>query len=123
MGYAGSRLGISVPFSSPEVPMSLASRVAMAYFLVAAFNPLARADDDSLAPKVHAILKANCHRCHGHDGANEGGFNYVLDRSRLVGRKKVVPGDPATSKLYKRLVNSDEPMPPADERPRPSADE
>src|SRR5262249_45056907 len=64
-----------------------------------------------------------CHRCHGHDGANEGGFNFVLDRQRLVNRKKIVPGDAANSKLYRRLVSNDDPMPPPDEKPRPTTDE
>ena len=38
----------------------------------------------ALAKKAHDILKANCYRCHGQDGAVEGGFNYVLDFKTLV---------------------------------------
>ncbi|HMF13379.1 MAG TPA: c-type cytochrome domain-containing protein, partial [Gemmataceae bacterium] len=101
-------------------------RGALVCFVVFFLVPSVRASepgDTSLAQKVRAILEANCHRCHGHDGANEGGLNYILDRQRLVGRKKVVPGDLTKSKLFKRLVSSDDPMPPADEKPRPNADD
>ncbi|MGH7222748.1 MAG: hypothetical protein ACRELF_05950, partial [Gemmataceae bacterium] len=45
-----------------------------------------------LAHKAQTILKANCHRCHGRDGAVEGGLNYILDRDKLIARKKVLPG-------------------------------
>jgi formylglycine-generating enzyme required for sulfatase activity/serine/threonine protein kinase len=76
-----------------------------------------------LARKATAVLRAHCHRCHGEDGAIEGGFNYVLDLSRLVSRKKVVPGDAAESKLYRRLVSRDDPMPPTAEKVRPSKDD
>jgi hypothetical protein len=100
--------------------MNLAIRGALALLLAAALCPRAVADESSLAQKVHAILKANCHRCHGHDGANEGGFNFVLDRQRLVGRKKIVPGDPGKSKLYQRLLSADDPMPPADKKAAPN---
>jgi hypothetical protein len=43
----------------------------------------------------------------------EGGFNYVLDRDKLVARKKLVPGDPERSKLYRRVAKGE--MPPPDE--------
>src|SRR5260370_31711735 len=53
-----------------------------------------RADEDNteLAQKARAILKANCHRCHGRDGSVEGGMNFILDREKLFARKKIVPG-------------------------------
>src|SRR5262249_17258718 len=59
------------------------------------------------------------HRCHGRDGAIEGGFNYILDLEKLVARKKVVPGSPESSPLYKRVVAGK--MPPPGEQPRPAA--
>jgi tetratricopeptide (TPR) repeat protein/mono/diheme cytochrome c family protein len=80
-------------------------------------------DRVALARQALDVLKANCHRCHGQDGANEGGFNYVLDAAKLVARKKVVPGDAAKSKLYRRLVSADDPMPPEDEKVRPGKDD
>jgi WD40 repeat protein/mono/diheme cytochrome c family protein len=74
-----------------------------------------------LARKAEAILRANCYRCHGQDGAIEGGLNYVLDRAKLVARHKVVPGKPLESPLFVRVAKGK--MPPADEQPRPTADE
>jgi tetratricopeptide (TPR) repeat protein/mono/diheme cytochrome c family protein len=76
-----------------------------------------------LAVKARAILQTHCHRCHGQNGTNEGGFNFVLDRARLVSRKKIAPGDPAKSRLFGRMTSSDDPMPPEGEKPRPAADE
>jgi tetratricopeptide (TPR) repeat protein len=73
----------------------------------------------ALARQALGILEANCYGCHGKDGTNEGGFNFVLDAARLVARKKVVPGDAGRSKLYRRLVSADNPMPPEDEKVRP----
>jgi tetratricopeptide (TPR) repeat protein len=83
----------------------------------------AEPDGAALARQAHDIVKANCYRCHGQDGAVEGGMNYVLDFKTLRARKKVVPGDAAKSKLYKRLTSDDNPMPPSDEKPRPTKDD
>lgn len=77
----------------------------------------------SADPAVDKIFATHCHRCHGRDGANEGGFNFVLDRDRLVASRKVVPGDPAKSKLLARMTSADDPMPPEEEKVRPSAAE
>src|SRR3954452_3798020 len=77
----------------------------------------------ALAMKARAVLETHCHRCHGKDGANEGGFNYVLDLRQLVGRRKVIPGEPGKSKLLRRITNENDPMPPPEEKIRPSADE
>ena len=77
----------------------------------------------SLAARARQVLQTYCHRCHGRDGSNEGGFNYVLDRDQLLRRKKVVPGDPGRSRLFRRLTSDDEPMPPEDEKPRPGKED
>ncbi len=83
---------------------------------------LAAADDGAaLAFKVRRVFEANCHRCHGQDGAVEGGMNYVTDLAKLVARKKVVPGDPDGSRLFRRV--DDGSMPPEGETPRPSAED
>jgi WD40 repeat protein len=79
----------------------------------------APAAEPELARKAETILKANCYRCHGQEGAVEGGFNYVLDRATLVARRKVVPGRAGASPLYKKLAAGK--MPPPGESPRPSA--
>jgi mono/diheme cytochrome c family protein len=41
---------------------------------------LAAAEDATLAQKAQAVLRANCYRCHGRDGAVEGGMNYRHSR-------------------------------------------
>jgi hypothetical protein len=71
-----------------------------------------------LAEKARASLRANCHRCHGREGAVEGGMNYVLDRDKLIARKKVFPGQAEQSRLFKRMAAGE--MPPPGEQPRPS---
>jgi tetratricopeptide (TPR) repeat protein len=92
--------------------------------LALALPAAARAQEEgtALGRKALTVLRTYCHRCHGKDGANEGGFNYVLDRDKLVARRKVVPGRPARSKLLKRVTSADDPMPPAEEKVRPGKD-
>jgi WD40 repeat protein len=81
-----------------------------------------RADEvAALAGKAEAILKANCFRCHGKDGSLEGGMNYVLDREKLIARKKIIPGKADDSPLVKKVAAGK--MPPSGEQPRPSADD
>ena len=58
-------------------------------------SPTAAFATDPLAAKASAILDTHCHRCHGKDGAIEGGFNYILDFAKLADRKKVVAGNAA----------------------------
>lgn len=91
-----------------------------ALFICQLLGPAALGDENhaNLARKAQAILKANCYRCHGQEGANEGGFSYVLDRERLVAGRKVVVGEPDKSRLLKRVKRGE--MPPEDEKPRPS---
>jgi len=76
------------------------------------------AGQEPLADKARAVLKTHCVRCHGQDGAVEGGLNYVGDLGKLVSRKKIVPGSPDESRLFKRMADGT--MPPPDEQPRPS---
>ena len=56
-----------------------------------------------LAKNAAAVLKSRCYSCHGESGANEGGFNYSLNRKRLV-RELVVPGSTDESKLFERVI-------------------
>lgn len=88
--------------------------------LVASAAPAAE-NAAELARQAQAILKSNCHRCHGQGGNLEGGLNYVLDRDKLITRKKIVPGQAEQSSLFQRVVAGK--MPPIGETPRPSADE
>src|SRR5207248_1929623 len=77
------------------------------------------AEQAALASRAHAVLKANCYRCHGQEGAVEGGINYILDRDKLISRRKVVPGQAEKSPIYRRIAAGR--MPPPGEAPRPSA--
>ena len=98
--------------------MRLAIRTLLVSALLSSAVPL-RADD--LATRAQAILKASCHRCHGQDGALEGGMNYVLDRDKLIARKKIVPGKPDESPLFVRVSRGK--MPPEGEEPRPTKEQ
>jgi mono/diheme cytochrome c family protein len=100
--------------------MSTLSHVLIVCVLTGLFSGGLHAEEDkaALAQQAQAILKAACYRCHGQEGATEGGFNYVLDRQRLVAAKKIVPGAVEQSKLLKRITKGD--MPPEDEKPRPT---
>lgn len=76
-----------------------------------------------LAEKTYVILEKTCLSCHSSDKR--------LSRKLLVDRKgyktlvetqkKVIPGKPDSSALYTSMLDKDEPMPPADHEPRPSA--
>ncbi len=80
-----------------------------------------RAADPSLAQKARQILSTHCSRCHGDNGSHKGGMDFILDRDRLVVRNKLVPGDPARSAIYKRIVEGE--MPPEGAKSRPGAAE
>jgi WD40 repeat protein/mono/diheme cytochrome c family protein len=92
--------------------------LAVAILLLAAGPAFSADDPKALAAKAQSILKTHCYRCHGQDGAIEGGLNYVGDLGKLVARKKVVPGNAAASRLFKRM--DDGSMPPVGEKSRPS---
>jgi hypothetical protein len=72
-----------------------------------------------LAVKALAIFKENCYRCHGEDGADEGDFNYLLERDRLVSARLVVPGNAGESKLFQYVAKG---LMPADSEPLAAAD-
>jgi WD40 repeat protein/mono/diheme cytochrome c family protein len=69
-----------------------------------------------IAKQAQTVLKTHCYRCHGDGGSVEGGMNYVLDLSKLVQRKKVVPGKPDESSLWKRIAKDVMPPPEVEER-------
>jgi mono/diheme cytochrome c family protein len=79
------------------------------------------AADAALAQQAHAVFKANCYRCHGEEGASEGGFNFALNLDKLA-RTLIKPRNPSGSTLWQRMsATDDSAMPPAGENPRPSA--
>jgi len=87
--------------------------------------PAARADGptgdtkpNELALAARAVLATYCYRCHGENGANEGGFSAATDRDRLVAKKRIVPGDPNKSLVIRRVTEGE--MPPPEEKARPT---
>src|SRR5205809_1090167 len=82
---------------------SLAHRACI---LLLAVSFPARAGDKGadVAEQAQAVLKQHCYRCHGQDGSLEGGMSFILDRDRLIARKKVVPGNAQQSPLWKRVA-------------------
>jgi mono/diheme cytochrome c family protein len=74
----------------------------------------------ALAERAQTVLRSNCYRCHGKDGANEGGFNFALNMEKLS-RTLVTPRNAGRSLLYERVsAGDDNAMPPPGETPRPS---
>lgn len=78
-------------------------------------SPSASASSAELATQAEQVLRAHCYRCHGEEGADEGGFNFVLRRDRLVqGDRYVHPGEPENSRLLARITAGE--MPPGGEQ-------
>src|SRR5947208_7023337 len=91
-----------------------------AALLAAAAPARAGQDPAQLAAASQAVLKKSCARCHA-GGQAEGGFGFVLDAKQLVEKKKVIAGDAAKSRLFKKVQAGE--MPPEDEKPRPTPEE
>ncbi len=99
--------------------LAILGRLVACLALLCLAVPARSADaDPALATKARAVLNTHCHRCHGQDGAVEGGFNYVLDRDKLLASKKIVAGKPDDSPLLRRVISGK--MPPPDTQPRPT---
>jgi formylglycine-generating enzyme required for sulfatase activity/mono/diheme cytochrome c family protein len=100
-----------------SIPLVLFSCLSLA--LLDSRSSTAAENKADLAKKAKAILLTNCYACHGRNGANEGSFNFVLDREQLVRSKKVIPGQPRKSRLFQK-VSLDEMPPDTVKAPRPS---
>lgn len=78
-------------------------------------------EDSALARQARGILQTYCAGCHGGgSGAAKGGFGFVLDHDRLLGRSLVVPGKARDSELYLRVEQGDMPPPAKKSRPSPA---
>jgi WD40 repeat protein/mono/diheme cytochrome c family protein len=95
------------------------ARFACCLALVSLFVPAARGADD-LAVRARDLLGQHCGVCHGPGGSGKGGFDYVLDRDRLVARNQVLPGNPRESVLLQRIRDGEMPPP---KRPALNKDE
>jgi mono/diheme cytochrome c family protein len=73
---------------------------------------------DPLAESARRILQSHCAGCHSTAAPAKGGFDYILDRDRLVARGQVMPGKPDESPLYQRVRQGE--MPPAKKPPVPA---
>jgi len=69
-----------------------------------------RAEEGVLADQARALLASHCASCHGPGGKGQGGFNFLLDRERLVSRNLIRPGKLTESLLYQRVAEGE--MPP-----------
>ncbi len=88
--------------------------------LIVSTNVTSAQDAAALAKSAQAVLKDRCFSCHGESGANEGGFNYALNRKRMV-RELIVPGSSNDSKLFQRVVKGEMP-PDGDKLPQDEID-
>ena len=73
------------------------------------------AERSDVAQKAKAILSQKCYSCHGEAGSADGGINFMLDRERLVKRKKLVPGKSDDSLIFRQvkagtMPKGDEPL-------------
>jgi WD40 repeat protein len=99
-------------------PWACLALFILAAAIGAAAPPVSTPSDPALVARAQTVLRTYCYRCHGQDGAIEGGFNYILDRNKLIARRKIVPGQPERSPLMTRVLKGR--MPPPAEKPRPS---
>jgi hypothetical protein len=65
---------------------------------------------EDLPDQALAILRTHCASCHGPESTGKGGFDYLLDRDRLVARGQLVPGQAEASTLFRRIQEGE--MPP-----------
>jgi len=78
--------------------------------------------DPKLATAAIALLEKYCYRCHGQNGAKEGSLDYVLSPAKLAEAGKIVRGDAAASRMFKRIIKGSMP-PDEDGIPRPLDEE
>src|SRR5579885_2299670 len=88
---------VAIPSLTRALAAPAAALVALAATLGAA--PEARAD---LAP-VPAVLQSTCYTCHGANHQAEGSFDLNDSVETLISKGLVVPGDPASSPIYKKI--------------------
>ena len=76
------------------------------------------ADSAPLSEAVVKTLQTHCGACH--QDSDDGGVDYITNLTKLVEGKKVVPGSPKSSRIWIRLHDETDPMPPDGETPRPT---
>jgi serine/threonine-protein kinase len=83
----------------------------------------AQPQPEDLARKAKAFFTTHCYRCHGQNGSNEGNMNFVTELKQLVEKKKVVPKEPAKSRVFKRISADFSGDMPADDLTKPKPEE
>lgn len=83
-------------------------------------EPPLEADEEcaGFALAVEALFTSYCAGCHG-NGKAEGGFDAVLQHDELIASRRIVPAEPAASRVYVFVESG---VMPRTER-KPSADE
>ncbi len=79
--------------------------ILIALLTLVAYSQSASAQSQ-LAQDTYAIFEASCLNCHGTDGAFR--ETLLMEHDALINGGTVVPGNPAASELYKRLLGSTE---------------
>ncbi|MDC0668113.1 c-type cytochrome domain-containing protein [Nannocystis radixulma] len=74
-----------------------------------------------LPEEARAVFASYCVDCHGPDSPGSGNIRIIDDLAAIVERGLVVAGDATASKIYQRLTDEANPMPPAGVAARPSA--
>jgi hypothetical protein len=91
---------------------------AVAILAVASLCPIARADEPvSFNRDIRPIMSNTCFHCHGNDATTrEAGMRLDVRDAALVatdgGVVPIVPRDPESSEIIKRIFDNSDPMPP-----------
>jgi cytochrome c553 len=70
---------------------------------------------------ARSVFAQYCASCHGAEGPGNGNIRFIADLNALVSNSLVVPGDPEASRVFQRMTDANNPMPPAAVAERPSA--
>ena len=94
---------MTFPGSGPRRRWIAVALICVAVWGLGLGSPSQAAEVSETAQKAKAILEQHCYVCHGEAGSADGGINFMLDRNRLVKRKKVLPGKSAESPLFRQV--------------------
>ncbi len=88
--------------SIDSFPVTAQHRVAIICLLTLIVGSQHVFAQSQLAQDAYAIFEGSCLICHGADGAYR--ETLLMEHDRLIDGGTVVPGNPAASELYKRLL-------------------
>lgn len=70
---------------------------------------------------ARSVFARYCSSCHGAEGLGSGNIRFIEDLNALVTNSLVVPGNPEASRVFQRMTDPVNPMPPVAIAERPSA--